>query len=295
MAKKSRRIRSLQTEVTGLQQQLEKSEQRFTDNTLTLHEYIRAVDASSIVLKLHTDNTISYVNERFCQLTGLPPEKLINQPFCDLLHPNVPESTKQLIKNLLLQGEEWHGVLEFGGQDGSSLFLDSTLIGIIAEDNTISEFLLIARDVSALILKEKEVDELRNQEMLHNIHQARTLKLEEVIDAIPIPALILDSKGIIFHANTHFLDLFDFLEDQDKIGQIHSQTVSLPDLLSFEEDDPLGRKAVGWIEHVVSFGEEETLEVSIRDTNQPRLYQLSVCPIDAMGGLYLASLLPLEA
>ena len=68
-----------------------KREQR--RNQLLLEQYRQLVDASAIVSKLDVHGRITYVNNRFCELTGYEREALIGSEIRRLRHPAIKDGT----------------------------------------------------------------------------------------------------------------------------------------------------------------------------------------------------------
>ncbi len=65
------------------------------DNTNLLNEYKKAVDLSNIVSKTNPKGIITYVNDKFCEISGYRREELIGKPHNIVRHPVMSSNTFQ--------------------------------------------------------------------------------------------------------------------------------------------------------------------------------------------------------
>jgi len=120
-----------------------------------LNEYKKAVDASSIVSKTNLEGRITYANDEFCHISGYEQDELIGNSHSLVKHPDNPDSLFQDIWRTIKSKKIWKGIIKNRKRDGSTYYVNSTIVPILDNNNNIKEFMSIRSDVSELINKEK--------------------------------------------------------------------------------------------------------------------------------------------
>lgn len=120
-------------------------------------EYLKAVDAGSIVSKATPTGIITYVNQALCDATGYSEAELIGQPHNIFRHPNTPKSTFRDLWRTITQGQIWHGLFKNKRKDGSSFYANITVAPIMDENGNIIEYLALRDDVTELVKSQKKL------------------------------------------------------------------------------------------------------------------------------------------
>ncbi|WP_419764172.1 MAG: EAL domain-containing protein [Arcobacter sp.] len=169
------------------------------DTLLLLEEYKKAIDESSIVSKTDTKGIITYVNNKFCEISGYTKDELIGA------NHNIirdPENTKEFFKNMwdtLKNKDIFKGIVSNKRKDGSIYYVDSTIIPILDFDGNITEYIGIRNDITSLYEKDKII----------------TKQLTDDLTGLPNrQKLIEDSKTFLFPKLAivninHFRDIND--------------------------------------------------------------------------------------
>ncbi|WP_019557050.1 EAL domain-containing protein [Thiomicrorhabdus arctica] len=120
-------------------------------------EYLKAVDAGSIVSKATPTGIITYVNQALCDATGYSETELIGQPHNMLRHPSTPKSTFRELWRTITHGNIWHGLFKNKRKDGSSFYANITVAPIMDENGNIIEYLALRDDVTELVMSQKKL------------------------------------------------------------------------------------------------------------------------------------------
>ncbi len=130
------------------------------ENTLfLLNEYKSVIDASSIVSKSSKNGKITFVNDKFCEISGYTKEELIGKNHNIVRHPSM---SKEFFKNLwetILNKEIFKGIIVNKKKDGSPYYVDTTIVPIIDKEGEIVEFIAVRHDISQVYEKEKIIQE----------------------------------------------------------------------------------------------------------------------------------------
>ena len=142
-----------------------------------LHGYRRALDETSIVIKLSSDFSIRYVNERFTALSGYGAEELLGRPFAGVSPEGFDEARMAEIRRFLREERVWNGIVECGRRGGERFSVDFFILPVLDEFQRILEIVAVGHDVTALqeTLEKARAGERAKAEFVANIsHEIRT-------------------------------------------------------------------------------------------------------------------------
>jgi len=148
-------IRPLQTKNVQFLRKVVDLDNQVLVNEALLNEYKKAVDASSIVSKTDTNGVITYINDEFSKISGYDKYELIGKSHNIIRHQNTPTKLFDTLWETINKKEIWKGVIQNRKKDGTSYFVNSTIVPILDIKNNISEFISIRTDITDLIEKEK--------------------------------------------------------------------------------------------------------------------------------------------
>jgi len=123
----------------------------------TTKEYVKAVNAGSIVSKSDLEGNITYVNQALCDITGYTEDELIGKPHNIFRHPNTPKKTFKELWETIKNGKIWHGILKNMRKDGTTFYANITIVPITNNKNNIIEYIALRDDVTELVNSKEEL------------------------------------------------------------------------------------------------------------------------------------------
>ncbi len=154
-------------------------------NLYMLHQYKHAIDNSNIVSKTDINGIITYVNEEFCNISGYKKEELLGKNHNIVRHPDIPKEVFERFWKTILAKKIWKGTVKNRAKDGSTFFVNTTVIPIVDWNGKIVEFVAIRYDVTKNVLlqeklqkKERELEAL-NKDLERRVEE-QTKKLREL-------------------------------------------------------------------------------------------------------------------
>jgi len=162
----------------GLQTSLNISNENFSEVYKTSLEYQKAIDESNIVSRADKSGIITYVNDKFCEVSGYSREELLGKKHNIIKHPSTPKKTYKDIWEKLTAKKSWHGQLKNRRKNGSSYYVESTIIPILDKDENITEYLGIRHDVTDLIMLHKEI-ETTQKEIIYKMGEIGEIRSKE--------------------------------------------------------------------------------------------------------------------
>ena len=163
---------------------MEKKDLKYSYNFLL--EYKKAIDESSIVSKTDKNGLITFVNKKFCEISGYEEDELIGKSHNIVRHPSM---TKEFFNNLwktITNKEIFKGVIVNKKKNGTVYYVDTTIIPILDENKNIEEFIAIRHDITKVyeqkkLIEEQFIDELtllpNRQKLLKDLKDNKIQKI----------------------------------------------------------------------------------------------------------------------
>ncbi|MBU8878379.1 PAS domain S-box protein [Bacillus sp. FJAT-29790] len=169
-----------------------------------------ALDESSIVTISNSDGIITYVNDKFVEISKYEKHEILGKSH-HILNSGYhsPEFFKDLWETVL-SGEIWRGEICNQAKDGRFYWVETTIVPFLNKEGKPYQFVSIRTDITAL----KTIEE----------HLKETLKevsdIKFALDQSSIVAFT-DAKGIITNVNDKFCEISKYSREE-LIGQNHS-------------------------------------------------------------------------
>jgi len=142
-------------------------------STKELSECKRVLDVSCIVSKTDTKWIITYINDKFCEISGYSEEELIWKPHNIVRHPDMPKKAFEDLWKTIKSKKVWRWVVQNRKKDWSSYWVIAYVVPLLDINNEIIEYMSIRTDIT----KEKKMEE-----NVIKIHETEIDKLREISD-----------------------------------------------------------------------------------------------------------------
>jgi len=150
-------------------------EQEINRHVKLLSEYQKALDESAIISKSDMNGNITYVNDKYIQLSGFSEQELIGSKHSIVRHEDMPQ---EYFEDLWFQLENagiFRGTIKNHKKNGNYFYIDVTIVKIMDPYDNSIEYMSIANDVTTLIdarleaLKASQAKEYFLSNMSHEI------------------------------------------------------------------------------------------------------------------------------
>ncbi|MCK5111660.1 MAG: EAL domain-containing protein [Arcobacteraceae bacterium] len=122
-----------------------------------LQQYKDIVDQSTIVSKSDLTGKITFVNDKFCKISGYTKEELIGQQHSAIRDPDMPKSVFKDMWDTIQNKEVWTGQIKNRRKDGGSYYVDATICPILDKNGDIIEYIGLRNDITGIINPKKQL------------------------------------------------------------------------------------------------------------------------------------------
>ncbi len=154
-----------------------KADQNFSKTLKEFADYKVALDEAAIVAITDQKGIIMHANDNFCKISKYSREELIGQ---DHRIVNSGHHSKEFIRNLwvtIANGKVWKGELKNKAKDGSTYWVDTTIIPFLNEEGKPYQYVAIRADITERKVMDERILQLNNE--LEQRVEERTEALRE--------------------------------------------------------------------------------------------------------------------
>lgn len=186
-----------------------------------LQEYKDTVDRSAIVSKTDKQGIITFVNDKFCEISGYTPDELIGKSHNIVRHPDMPKEMFETLWKTISNAQVWEGIVKNRKKSGEIYWVQTVINPILDIEGNIIEFIGIRTDITDI----QEIKEnLREQLNISEEHFEDVYRMAQLYEKAIDESNILSrtkTDGTILYVNSRFCKVTGYSEEEI-IGKTHS-------------------------------------------------------------------------
>jgi PAS domain S-box-containing protein len=142
-----------------------------------LQQFVDALNESAIVSKSDLSGKITFVNDKFCKISGYEREELIGKQHNIIRHPDTPSKTFKELWAKIQNKEIFRAIIKNRSKNGDDYYVESVIIPLLDTKHEVKEYLSVRYDVTDIIRAKNEVIEaqiMKDEFMSNTSHELRT-------------------------------------------------------------------------------------------------------------------------
>lgn len=200
------------------------------------NQYEMAINQSNILSKTDPRGKITYVNDKFCEISGYKRSELIGKSHSIIRHEDTPNELFYKLWKTIKSGKTWKGIVKNSKKDGTAYFVSTTIIPIKDRDNNIKEFIGIKHDLTELFHLHHEIEETQ-REMLYKMGEVSEKRSKETGNHVKRVAQYSKDLALLYgldESEAKLIFAASPMHDIGKVG-IPDEILKKPDKLTSEE------------------------------------------------------------
>jgi PAS domain S-box-containing protein len=229
--KKNDEMGKLFTAMHTMQEHITERTKRLNESLHEYQQFFQAIETTDIVSKADIHGNITYVNDKFVQVSGYSRKELLGQNHRIIKHPDMDRKIFDKLWKTISAKHVFQATIQNRKKNGEAYFVDSTIIPLLDNENNIIEYLAIRHEVTELVeTRNKALSaEKAKSEFLSNMsHEIRT-PMNAVLGFVQILQKIEDNKkklsylDLIAGSSQTLLSVINEILDLSKIesGKLH--------------------------------------------------------------------------
>lgn len=133
-----------------------------------LSQYNQATNTSNIISKSDLEGNITYVNDKFCEVSQYTKEEVIGLPH-SILRAEENDKIFENMWNTIKSGKVWKGKIKNKKKDGTLYYIDSIISPVFDEAGNTIEYIAIRHEITDLVLKTNELNRILREDYLTKV------------------------------------------------------------------------------------------------------------------------------
>jgi PAS domain S-box-containing protein len=182
-----------------------------------------ALDQHAIVSIADTSGNITYVNERFCEISGFHSDELVGRNHRIVKSDRHSPEFYEEMWHTISQGKVWHGEVCNRSKSGEEYWVNSTIVPFLDERGLPYQYVSIRTDVTAL----------KAAKLIMSAHES---EMNSILNTVPALIWYKDRDSNIVRANRAAAALAG-LSPEEMSGRPHSDFFPAEAIVRYRADD----------------------------------------------------------
>ncbi|KFL34944.1 histidine kinase [Sulfurospirillum sp. SCADC] len=111
-----------------------------------------------MISKTDPKGIITFVNDKFCQISGYTKEELLGKSHNIIRHPDMPKTAfRDLWKTIKDEKKTWQGIVKNRAKNGDTYYVKTTIQPILNPNGEVEEYISLRHDITAIMSDKKQL------------------------------------------------------------------------------------------------------------------------------------------
>ena len=202
----------------------------------SLQQYIDAINESTIFSKADPKGNITYVNDKFTEISEYSKEELIGHAHNLVRHPDEPKEKFHKMWQELLSNKPWNGIIKNKKKSGDPYYVSTLIYPITDSNNKLKEFISIRQDLTDSIKLYEEFEDTQ-KEIIYKMGEVCETRSKETGNHVKRVANYSRLLGTLYGLDKEKVNLLYTASPMHDIGKvgIADSILNKPDKLTDAE------------------------------------------------------------
>lgn len=156
-------LRQNMEELTAVQTNLEQQMRATGRVKAELEARVGLLNKAALMSESDLYGTITYVNDKFCEVAQYTREELIGKPHNMIRHPDTPKEVFREMWATIKSGNIFYAKYQNRAKDGSAYWVDATIGPVLDSDGNLVKYIAIRFDITEEMARRNKIQDLLEQ------------------------------------------------------------------------------------------------------------------------------------
>ena len=204
-------------------------------NEITRLEFTKEIrntlDKASTVVITDNKGIITYVNEKFCQVTKYSKKELLGKNMRIIKSGYHPPTFYENLWKTISTGQTWHGDIQNKAKDGSFYWLRTTIVPVFDRNHKIKNYISIRTDITSQV---KTAEESIKAQKVASIGELASRMSHDIRNPLSIIRISIDNLKLLYGVDAMQLKQIQKIE-----RSMNRITHQINDVLDFVKEKPM--------------------------------------------------------
>jgi len=142
---------------------IESKNELITEQQTSMEQYLQALIDGTIFSKSDSKGIITYINDKFIEISGYTKDELIGKHHNIVRHSDMPKSVFKSMWKTLKSKKPWNGLVKNMSKSGKAYYVNTLICPILNSKNELIEYISIRQDLTESIELYEELERTQKE------------------------------------------------------------------------------------------------------------------------------------